>query len=190
MVRTLRQPLCAPLMQEQSDTGLPPDWEVRHSQSKNLPYYFNSKTHESRWEPPEEADTERLKLYMGQHHSSKSTGMDGSGGEGRIRAAHLLVKHRDSRRPSSWRETNITRSKEEAIEMLRGYESQINSGSTSLGDLAVSESDCSSARKRGDLGFFGKGQMQKEFEDAAFDLKPGEMSSVVETASGVHLIQR
>lgn len=177
-------------MHEQSDTGLPPDWEVRHSQSKNLPYYFNSKTHESRWEPPEEADTERLKLYMAQHHSSKSTGVDGSGGEGKIRAAHLLVKHRDSRRPSSWRETNITRSKEEAMEMLRGYESQINSASTSLGDLAVSESDCSSARKRGDLGFFGKGQMQKEFEDAAFDLKPGEMSSVVETASGVHLIQR
>lgn len=74
--------------------------------------------------------------------------------------------------------------------MLKGYESQIQSGSTSLGDLAVSESDCSSARKRGDLGFFGKGQMQKEFEEAAFALKPGEMSSVVETASGVHLIQR
>ena len=74
--------------------------------------------------------------------------------------------------------------------MLKGYEEQINSGSTTLGDLAVSESDCSSARKRGDLGFFGKGQMQKEFEDAAFALKPGEMSSVVETASGVHLIQR
>lgn len=74
--------------------------------------------------------------------------------------------------------------------MLKGYEEQIKSGSTSLGDLAVSESDCSSARKRGDLGFFGRGQMQKEFEDAAFALNPNEMSSVVETASGVHLIQR
>ena len=127
---------------------------------------------------------------MAQHHSASSTRVDGSGAEGKIRAAHLLVKHKDSRRPSSWKEVNITRSKDEAVSILKGYEEQINSGSTTLGDLAVSESDCSSARKRGDLGFFGKGQMQKEFEDAAFALNPGQMSSVVETASGVHLIQR
>jgi len=76
------------------------------------------------------------------------------------------------------------------MQLLKSYESEITSGQKSLGDLAVSESDCSSARKRGDLGFFGKGQMQKEFEDAAFALKPGEMSGPVETASGLHLIQR
>merc|ERR1712230_44357 len=105
-------------------------------------------------------------------------------------AAHLLVKHNGSRRPSSWKEQNITRSKEEAMKILQGYEQQINSNQTTLGDLAVSESDCTSARKRGDLGLFGKGQMQKEFEDAAFALKPGEMSGIVETASGLHLIQR
>lgn len=163
---------------------------MRHSNSKNLPYYFNSKTHESRWEPPENADTEKLKTYMAQHHSASSTRVDGAADEGKIRVAHLLVKHKDSRRPSSWKEQNITRSKEEAIEILKGHEEQINAGQANLGDLAVSESDCSSARKRGDLGFFGKGQMQKEFEDAAFALKPNEMSSVVETASGVHLIQR
>ena len=39
-------------------------------------------------------------------------------------------------------------------------------------------------------GFFGPGEMQKEFEQAAFALKPGEVSGIVDTASGVHLIER
>lgn len=73
---------------------------------------------------------------------------------------------------------------------ILAHEQRIRSGQTTLGNLAVSESDCSSARKMGDLGYFGKGDMQKEFEDAAFNLKPGEISHVVETASGLHLIER
>ncbi len=76
------------------------------------------------------------------------------------------------------------------MSIILGHEQRIRSGQTSLGDLAVSESDCSSARKMGDLGYFGKGDMQKEFEDAAFQLKPGEISHVAETASGLHLIER
>ena len=39
-------------------------------------------------------------------------------------------------------------------------------------------------------GFFKAGDMQKEFENAAFALKPGEVSGIVDTASGVHLIER
>lgn len=42
----------------------------------------------------------------------------------------------------------------------------------------------------GHRGFFGKGDMQKEFEEAAFALQPGEISPIVETASGLHLIER
>jgi NIMA-interacting peptidyl-prolyl cis-trans isomerase 1 len=76
------------------------------------------------------------------------------------------------------------------MSIILGHEARILSGQASLGQLAVSESDCSSARKMGDLGFFGKGDMQKEFEEAAFQLKPGEVSNVVETASGLHLIER
>jgi peptidyl-prolyl cis-trans isomerase NIMA-interacting 1 len=76
------------------------------------------------------------------------------------------------------------------MSIILGYEASIRSGQKSLGELAITESDDSSAKKMGDLGFFGRGDMQKEFEEAAFQLKPGEVSNVVETASGLHLIQR
>jgi len=176
-----------------ADAGLPAGWEVRHSNSKNLPYYFNASQQLSRWEPPPGTNTEKLKTYMAANHSAqdiKPEPLAVNGNEGKIRAAHLLIKHQDSRRPSSWREAEITRTKEEAMSILLGHEQRIRSGQTTLGDLAISESDCSSARKMGDLGYFGRGDMQKEFEDAAFQLKPGEMSHVVETASGLHLIER
>lgn len=172
------------------ENGLPADWEIRHSNSKNLPYYFNPATRESQWEPPSGTDTDALKKYMAASRPQPTRSDSQSQiQEGKIRASHLLVKHSDSRRPSSWRETNITRSKKEAIEILQGYQRRIEAGEA-LGDIAVSESDCSSARKRGDLGVFGRGDMQKEFEDAAFALEPGQVSAIVDTASGVHLIQR
>lgn len=78
----------------------------------------------------------------------------------KVQASHLLVKHRDSRRPSSWREENITRTKEEALEILKGYREQITSGAAKFEDLASKFSDCSSAKRGGDLGPFGRGQMQ------------------------------
>jgi peptidyl-prolyl cis-trans isomerase NIMA-interacting 1 len=123
------------------------------SNSKNLPYYFCPATKESRWEPPEDTDTQKLKDYMASKHSSSgiNRAITTNGSDGKIRAAHLLIKHRDSRRPASWREANITRSKEEALEILKGHEARIQSGESTLGEIAVTESDCSSARKRGDL---------------------------------------
>lgn len=51
-------------------------------------------------------------------------------------------------------------------------------------------SDCSSAHKGGDLGFFGRGQMQKPFEDATFALPVGGLSGVIQTDSGTHVILR
>jgi NIMA-interacting peptidyl-prolyl cis-trans isomerase 1 len=56
--------------------------------------------------------------------------------------------------------------------------------------LAKKFSDCSSARVGGDLGSFGRGKMQKAFEDAAFSLKVGELSKPVVSDSGIHLILR
>ena len=85
---------------------------------------------------------------------------------------------------------NITRSKEEAIAILRGYQAEIGGSAETFGELAREHSDCSSHDHAGDLGRFGSGQMQKPFEDAAFALRVGEISGIVETQSGVHLILR
>ena len=57
-------------------------------------------------------------------------------------------------------------------------------------ELATEFSDCSSAKRGGDLGPFGRGQMQKPFEEATFNLKVGDLSEPVWTDSGVHIILR
>jgi parvulin-like peptidyl-prolyl isomerase len=73
---------------------------------------------------------------------------------------------------------------------------QSNGGSSNndLGSIfqqhATQRSDCSSYQQGGDLGYFSKGQMQEPFENAAFALSPGEMSGIVSTDSGYHLIYR
>lgn len=59
-----------------------------------------------------------------------------------------------------------------------------------MSDLAQKYSDCSSAKRGGDLGPFSRGQMQKAFEDVAFGLKVGEISDITETDSGLHIIER
>jgi len=56
--------------------------------------------------------------------------------------------------------------------------------------IASTESDCSSAKNGGDLGLFGRGQMQKAFEDASFACAVGSLSNLVDSDSGIHVILR
>ena len=55
--------------------------------------------------------------------------------------------------------------------------------------IAKEKSLCPSGKKGGNLGWFGRGQMVKEFENAAFSLKKGEVSKPIKTQFGWHLIK-
>jgi len=57
-------------------------------------------------------------------------------------------------------------------------------------ELARDFSECPSGKEGGNLGEFGKGMMVPSFEKAAFQLMPGEVSGIVRTQFGFHLIKR
>lgn len=74
------------------------NWEVRLSSSRGVAYYYNMDTKESVWDPPADLTPEQIKALPGAHYLNRPS---------QVRASHLLIKHKDSRRPSSWKEVRL-----------------------------------------------------------------------------------
>ncbi len=97
----------------------------------------------------------------------------------KIRARHILIKVSQ----------NATKEeKEKARKKIEDIRKKLKKGED-FSKLAREYSEGPSGKNGGDLGYFTKGQMVQPFEQAAFSLKPGQVSDIVETRYGYHLIK-
>ena len=100
-----------------------------------------------------------------------------------VRASHILIKT-----DTTDSEADPNQVKAEAKIKIQGLLEQIKGGAD-FAELAKANSDCPSAAQGGDLDFFPRGKMAAPFEKAAFAMKVGEVSDVVETRFGYHIIK-
>lgn len=96
-----------------------------------------------------------------------------------VRASHILIGV-DSKATDD--------DKKKALEKARTVQRAL-AGGADFAEQAKKFSTCPSSQQGGDLGYFGKGQMVPAFEQAAFAMKPGETSDIVETQFGYHIIK-
>ncbi len=99
--------------------------------------------------------------------------------EEQVKASHILFKSAQDASPEE-----VKKIEEKAASVLERAKK-----GEDFAALATEFSDDSSKSKGGDLGYFTKGRMVKEFEDIAFSLKPGEISNLVKTDYGFHIIK-
>ena len=112
------------------------------------------------------------------------------------RASHMLIKHEKSRNPLSRRtnESTANYTVAEAEKEMAGWVAELKRDPRPMPEkfaaLAAHRSDCGSFRDGGDLGFFGQGEMQKQFEDATVATPIGEVSAPFHSDSGLHIVYR
>ncbi len=101
-----------------------------------------------------------------------------------VKASHILKQF-----PEDATDEQKAETKTAAEELLKTVNAELAAG-TDFAELAKEHSDDTSAAQGGDLGYFERGRMVKPFEEAAFDtLSPGEVSGLVETIYGYHIIK-
>lgn len=96
-----------------------------------------------------------------------------------VRASHILIGI-DPKGGQEARKAAYQKAVQLRAELAKGAD---------FATLAKENSTCPSSKQGGDLGFFGKGRMDPGFEKEAFALKEGELSQVVETRFGYHVIK-
>ncbi|MBM4376605.1 MAG: peptidyl-prolyl cis-trans isomerase [Deltaproteobacteria bacterium] len=103
-----------------------------------------------------------------------------------IGARHILVMHLGSQaRPES-----VVRSRDEALARAREVLGKLKAGADFAALVDAYSDEPGAAERGGDLGVFPRNAMVKPFSDAAFKLTVGELSDVVETRYGFHVIKR
>jgi parvulin-like peptidyl-prolyl isomerase len=101
-----------------------------------------------------------------------------------VRCRHILVAYQGASRAI------VDRTKEEARQRADKILAETRKPGADFAALARRDSDAPDARRGGDVGVFDRGMMVKSFENAAFALEVGEVSPIVETRFGYHIIQR
>ena len=100
-----------------------------------------------------------------------------------IKASHILLGFKGAQ------QSKATRTKQEAQALATELKTRANNGED-FGAMAEKYSDDPSAKKnKGDLGFFTWGRMVGAFQETAFQMNPGEISDLVETPFGFHIIK-
>jgi len=95
----------------------------------------------------------------------------------KVRVRHILIK------------VDKKRSDAQAHKKISEIRQQIVKGKKNFAEIATKYSECPSAKVGGDLGYFSRGQMDPAFEKTAFALKVGEVSDIVKTRFGYHIIK-
>lgn len=100
--------------------------------------------------------------------------------EPKVLCQHILVKVEDN---------STSDEKSAAFEKILAIKERIAAGGN-FAEEAEKNSDCPSGREGGSLGWFGPGMMVPEFDKVAFEMKKGEVSGVVTTQFGYHIIYK
>lgn len=135
------------------------------------------------WATPEGQTSEILEVN-GEYRVYKTIKQHEADKE--IRASHILISYKGAERANA----DVTRTKEEAKQKADELSAQLKENPDLFTQLAVDNSDDPAGPQGGDLNFFKRGVMTKAFEDAAFALKVDDISNVVETEFGYHIIKK